>query len=116
MTNHDPKNAGNDVIYREHEEISLLSAQGIRTLIDTCERDGFSVQELLEGSRLTREQLNEPTTLIYRHQEALVLENLINRNPDPALAFRTGLRQRISTLGVLGYAVATSRTVRDAIL
>lgn len=117
MTTHDSQKAlNNDVTYREHEEISLSSAQGLRTLLDMCERDGISTHALLEGTRLTHELLNDPETLIYRHQEALVLENLVNRNSDPALAFRAGTRQRISTLGTLGYAVVTSRTVRDAIL
>lgn len=101
--------------HSEQKNVVVRSSQVTRHLLDMCMHEGFDAHELLDGSRLTREQLNDPATLVYRHQEFIVLGNLVSRSEDPALAFRLGSRLRISTLGVLGYALITSETLRDAV-
>ena len=69
----------------------------------------------IQGTDITEKNLQNSEALITRSQEMRLIENLILALPDePALGFKLGLQYNISTFGIWGFALRTSRTLRDA--
>ncbi len=76
---------------------------------------GVDRETCLAGSGICAEQLNEPEALIRREQEMRVVENMILALPDvPALGFELGLQYNVATFGIWGFAMRTSRNLREA--
>ncbi|MGF2687146.1 AraC family transcriptional regulator [Marinobacter sp. DUT-3] len=84
--------------------INFAASQGVDR--DTCLLGtGISDQDLLDGE-----------ALITRDQEMRLIENLILALPEtPALGFQLGLQYSLATFGIWGFAMRTSRTLREAI-
>lgn len=76
---------------------------------------GVDNETCLLGTDITDEQLLNSEALISRTQEMRLVENLMLALPnEPALGFRLGLKYNVSTFGVWGFALRTSRTLREA--
>lgn len=74
-----------------------------------------SKETCLLGTGIDEHTLSEIDGVISRAQEMCLIENLIQALPDePALGFKLGLQYNVSTFGVWGFAMRTSRTLRDA--
>ena len=84
-------------------------------MINFAARYGIDKETCLLGTDITDKQLEDSETLITRHQEMRLIENLILALPtEPALGYKLGLEYNMSTFGVWGFAQRTSRTLRDA--
>src|SRR5690554_1963265 len=69
----------------------------------------------LQGTGITDEALMDGEALIARDQEMRLIENLILALPDtPALGLKLGMQYNVATFGIWGFALSTSRTLRDA--
>ncbi len=76
---------------------------------------GVDKETCLLGTNIPEAQLRDSDALISRAQEMRLIENIILALPnEPALGFRLGLQYSVSTFGVWGFALRTSRTLRDA--
>ena len=76
---------------------------------------GVDKETCLLGTDITDAQLLDSEALISRAQEMRLVENLMLALPnEPALGFRLGLQYNVSTFGVWGFALRTSRTLREA--
>lgn len=76
---------------------------------------GIDKETCLLGTGISETQLSDSEALISRSQEMNVIENLILAIPnEPALGFKLGLQYSVSTFGVWGFALRTSRTLREA--
>lgn len=76
---------------------------------------GVDKETCLLGTDITDSLLQDSEALITRSQEMKLIENLILALPnEPALGFKLGLQYNISTFGVWGFAMRTSRTLREA--
>jgi Arabinose-binding domain of AraC transcription regulator, N-term len=76
---------------------------------------GVDIETCLLGTGISEAQLQDGEALVSRDQEMRLIENLILALPDePALGFRLGLQYNVSTFGVWGFALRTSRTLREA--
>lgn len=84
--------------------INFAASHGVDR--DTCLLGtGISDQDLLDGE-----------ALVTRGQEMRLIENLMLALPDtPALGFELGLQYSLATFGIWGFALRTSRTLREAI-
>lgn len=74
---------------------------------------GISESAALEGSGLTRAQLDDVTAEVGAHQELQVLSNIAELLPEAGLEL--GRSYHASTFGIFGYAFISSPTVRDAV-
>jgi AraC-like DNA-binding protein len=86
-----------------------------QVMINFAARQGVDRQTCLLGTGIAEEDLQAADGLITRAQEMRLIENLILALPDmPALGFRIGLQYSVATFGIWGFALRTSRTLRDA--
>lgn len=76
---------------------------------------GVDKETCLLGTGISEDAFQDSEALITRAQEMRLVENLILALPnEPALGFRLGLQYNVSTFGVWGFALRTSRTIREA--
>lgn len=86
-----------------------------QVMIHFASKFGVDKETCLLGTDITEEQLHNSEALIHRSQEMRLIENLILALPnEPALGFRLGLQYNVSTFGAWGFALRTSRTLREA--
>jgi hypothetical protein len=80
------------------------------------EEQGVRPEVVLAGTGLDLPQLLAPSTEVTGRQELTVLRNLVRACGDaPDLALEAGSRYHLTTYGIWGFALASSRTVRDAL-
>jgi AraC-like DNA-binding protein len=71
---------------------------------------------VLHGTGIDPEEFGDPEAEITAGQELALVRNLVAALPDvPALGLEAGLRYHASTHGIMGFAVLSSRTVREAL-
>jgi len=76
---------------------------------------GVDCETCLSGTGISAELLNTPDSLIRREQEMRLVENMMLALPDvPALGFELGLQYNVATFGIWGFAMRTSRNLREA--
>jgi AraC-like DNA-binding protein len=76
---------------------------------------GVDKETCLSGTNISDDLFHDSEALISRAQEMKLIENLILALPnETALGFRLGLQYSVSTFGVWGFAMRTSRTLREA--
>ncbi len=77
---------------------------------------GLSLAICLKKTGISPEQLAAPDTMVEAEQELQVIDNLVQALPDvPGLGLQAGMRYQLSTLGIWGFAIISSPTVRSAI-
>tara|TARA_R110002167_G_scaffold56340_1_gene159921 strand:- start:125 stop:1138 length:1014 start_codon:yes stop_codon:yes gene_type:complete len=86
-----------------------------QVMINFAANFGVDKETCLLGTNITETQLQDSEALISRSQEMRLIENLILAIPnEPALGLKLGLQYSVSTFGVWGFALRTSRTLREA--
>ncbi|MVU82184.1 helix-turn-helix domain-containing protein [Nocardia sp. ET3-3] len=91
-------------------------AVSTRYLLDTGRAHGLTTAELLAGSDLRAADLDYPGAVVLPRQELRVIRNLLASGEDPrGLGLETGLRYSLTSAGMLGYALLSSATVREAL-
>ena len=86
-----------------------------QVMVNFATQLGADRDTCLLGTGLTDAALEDSETLVTRAQEMRLIENLMLALPDePALGFRLGLQYSLSNFGLWGFALRTSRTLREA--
>lgn len=86
-----------------------------QVMINFAASFGIDKDTCLLGTGISEAQLYDGEALISRSQEMQLIENLILALPnEPALGFKLGLQYSVSTFGVWGFALRTSKTLRKA--
>lgn len=92
------------------------NATGVRILLAIGKEQGIAPAEGLAGSGLTQSRLAEPDAVVRARQEVQVARNLIIRlGPAFPLGLEAGMRSHPVTLGIWGFALLASATVREAL-
>ncbi|NNH68518.1 helix-turn-helix domain-containing protein [Nocardia uniformis] len=87
-----------------------------RILLELGNEHGLTAAECLAGTGLTRTDLERPDTFVEAGQELAIARAIIGRVGDSVgLGAAAGLRYTVGTLGVWGYAMLSSASVREAI-
>jgi AraC-like DNA-binding protein len=87
-----------------------------RHLLDTAEAHGLDPNACLAGTGLTATDLADGTLEVQAGQELAIVRNLIAQIDEPAgLGIEAGLRYTLANTGILGYALLSSPTMRDAL-
>jgi AraC-like DNA-binding protein len=83
---------------------------------EVAEERGMSVRACLLGSGLVATDLSDPDLEVEAGQELAVIRNILGTLGDqPGLGSQAGTRITMGLLGLLGFAMISSRTARDAI-
>jgi AraC-like DNA-binding protein len=92
------------------------SPASVRLLLDFGRAQGFTVAQLLAGTRLTQAQLENTQVSLSPGKELAVIANLLRLCPDgPGMGLRLGLGYHLSAYGVLGLGMMSSATAGDAL-
>lgn len=92
------------------------NATGVRILLAIAGEGAIAPADALAGSGLTPTQLADPGTLVRARQEVQVARNLIRLlGPAFPLGLEAGMRSHPVTLGIWGFALLASATVREAL-
>lgn len=94
------------------------SVAGLSVLVDFGERHGVQRSRVLAGLDLggAAGELPDPSTLVPARSELAALRNLAEALGDrEALGLELGACYHVTSFGILGYALMSSRTVLDAI-
>lgn len=84
-------------------------------MINFAGQRGVDKETCLLGTGIAESDLEDSDALISRDQEMRLIENIILALPDtPALGLELGLQYNMATFGIWGFALRTSRTLRDA--
>lgn len=87
-----------------------------RILTNVGLKHGLTIAQCLEGARLSAEQLDDPERQVEAGQELQVIRNLLKHlGQNLPLAYEAGQQYRPTTFGIWGFAMLSSRTVREAI-
>ena len=93
----------------------LRDPGSVRILVEFGLRNGLTEQQLLSRSGLRRDQLEDPLVEIQAHQEIRVIESLLNQlGTHPLLGIQVGWEYSITTYGVWGFALLSSKNVQEA--
>ena len=84
-------------------------------LIDVVKRWQVTSHDLLEGTGLTVEGLDEPRALLPVPVLVALLERARRLTGEPAIGLHIGLHTRATLYGHLGFAVLSASTIREAI-
>ncbi|MCG8671733.1 MAG: AraC family transcriptional regulator [Pseudomonadales bacterium] len=86
-----------------------------QVMINFAASYGVDQDTCLQGTGITEAELYDSEALVTRNQEMRLIENLMLALPDvSALGFKLGMQYNIATFGIWGFALRTSRTLRDA--
>lgn len=87
-----------------------------QVMVHFAARHGVDAVTCLDGTGISQDMLIDAAALVSRDQELRLVENLLLALPDvPALGFELGLQYSIATFGLWGFALRTSRTLREAL-
>jgi AraC-like DNA-binding protein len=90
-------------------------AAGIVVLVEHAVATGLDARAVLTGSGLTPALLADPEREVTAEQELRVVRNLLrDGNATARSGVVLGRRYRLSTFGIAGYALVSSRTLLDA--
>jgi AraC-like DNA-binding protein len=89
---------------------------GVLKLLEVGAERGVEQVALLQGSRLTFDQLQDPNCALSAVHELRVIDNLLRLlGRPPGLGLEVGLRCHFSTFGMWGYGLISSATLGDAV-
>ena len=82
--------------------------------LERLKDEGLATKEVLAGTGIQPKALSDPNYLIDIEQLEAVVTNLIRITGRPDIAFILGERFDPSNMGIIGYALLSSRSLRDA--
>ena len=87
----------------------------IRSLAATLDDMGFDPGRLLAGLGVSMEDLADPACRVSVRQGREVILRAMKMARGRALGLETGFREKITSVGIVGYAMLTAPTVGDAV-
>jgi AraC-like DNA-binding protein len=87
----------------------------LRSLVMTLRDSGLDAGRLLVGLGLTLEDLQDPACRVSFRQGREAILRALQMAPGRALGLETGCRQKINSVGLVGYAMLTAATIGEAV-
>lgn len=87
----------------------------IRSLAATFDDMGLDARRLLVGLGVTMDDLADPACRVSFRQGREIILRAMKVAKDSALGLETGIREKITSVGLVGYAMLTAATVGDAV-
>ena len=76
---------------------------------------GYGVEAILANSDISPEQLSSDTYFIEPEQCHVVVSNIVRISDSPCIGLKIGVDTGLEDLGIIGYAMASSETLRQMI-
>ncbi|MGN2641242.1 AraC family transcriptional regulator [Nocardia takedensis] len=96
--------------------VSARRAPSVRLLVDFAAEHGVAPPVCLRRTGLRASGVADPAAVVSPEQEMVVITNLVTALADPpGLGVAAGVRYHVTTHGIWGYALISSRTLRAAI-
>ncbi|HWU65351.1 MAG TPA: AraC family transcriptional regulator [Ensifer sp.] len=92
-----------------------IPVAGIRNLAATLSELGIDTARFLGGLGITIEDLGDPSCRVSFRQGRLAILRAMKLAKANAVGLETGLRGKITSLGIVGYAMLTASTFGDAV-
>ena len=99
----------------DRSTVANLPVYLFRCLAATAEELGIAPHRLCMGLGFTVEDLANPACRISFRQGSLMIKRALQMAPQAPLGLLIGERETIASIGLLGYAMMTCRTVGDAV-
>jgi AraC-like DNA-binding protein len=93
----------------------MLRAIHVRLYVNFMKSRGYDAAAVLEGSGIREPQLADPRFLVDVSQCHAVASNMLNLRGPGGLGLEIGAAMKLSDLGIVGYAMASSGTLGQAI-
>ena len=87
----------------------------IKRYLKLMQKRGFAHAAILSGAQISVEQLDDPGYLVEMWQSQKVVSNMIELTGNDALGFDLGRDFDFDDFGIVGYALMSSRNIRDII-
>ncbi|CAD6561569.1 putative HTH-type transcriptional regulator [Paraburkholderia hiiakae] len=95
--------------------IPRRNTPGVQLLLQFGMDHGVSGDRCLDGTGLSWQQLADSSTVVEAEQELRLIRNLVGAlGHIPGIGLRAGLRYRLATFGIWGFAMLNSATLRSA--
>ena len=107
------KNAGSCV--QQQAALVPSTLQTISTIARLVARRDIPPEAVLAGSGIAVADLQDTTMMVTQAQELIVSGNALALTQDPSLGLQIGNALRVSSFGLLGYAMLVSPTLADAL-
>ncbi|MDN3922364.1 AraC family transcriptional regulator [Roseateles violae] len=98
----------------DRSTVANLPVYLLRCLAATAEELGVAPARLCMGLGFTVEDLSNPACRVSYRQGSLMIRRALQMAPGQALGLRIGESETIASIGLLGYAMMTCRTLGDA--
>ncbi|PCE23170.1 AraC family transcriptional regulator [Paraburkholderia acidicola] len=98
----------------EHNAEANLRVHLLRCLADTCKDMGIDPERLCMGLGFDVADLSDPSCRVSLRQAGTMIQRALSLAPGCGLGLETGTRETIASIGLVGYAMLTSRTLMDA--
>jgi AraC-like DNA-binding protein len=93
----------------------MLRPLKIRQYLAAMAAQGFSARRVLAGTGITEQDLADPACVPELEQIDGIVANMIALTGNPGIGLQIGKNVHLASLGIIGYAMATSGTFREAI-
>ncbi|MFN9525642.1 MAG: AraC family transcriptional regulator [Pseudomonadaceae bacterium] len=93
----------------------LFRATKLLNYLRFADERGIDPSRLLEGSGIDDARIHSPDCLVSLDQYHQVVARLIELSGSPGIAFEVGRRLRLSDLGIVGYALMSANSLRQAL-
>jgi len=87
----------------------------LAAIVAALAEDGVAIEEALRAVKLSPGALASPKTRVSINQILWLCREAMERAHDPFFAYRAGLRMRVSTFGLFGFAILTGTNFRQTI-
>ncbi|BDZ56083.1 AraC family transcriptional regulator [Agromyces marinus] len=94
---------------------AVITPNIIRYLLQVADEHGVSLDRALRAASLTRAAIDSPALRVSYRQGRAIIEQAVMLVPVPALGLEVGRRQPITASGLLGLAMMSSATLREAV-
>lgn len=92
------------------------SIESMRLQAMLATEHGMSLDAVLLGTGVSESMLMTPSITVKAHQELQLIQNIVSGLPNvPSLGLKAGKRYHFTTFGMLGFALVSSKTLRDAL-
>ncbi|CAB1369272.1 AraC family transcriptional regulator [Denitratisoma oestradiolicum] len=92
----------------------LKSPSRLSFYLDCMRSRGFTAEQVLAGTGLDLNRLQDPSRRILPAQFRRTIQNMLDLTGDPYLGIAVGAEFKISNLGILGYAALSSATLKQS--
>lgn len=93
----------------------MLRPGKVRQYLYFMETRGYAKEAVLENTNINSVRLNDPAYVVSARQCHTLVANMVRLTGQPELGLKVGLGTSIATLGIVGYAMASSNNFGEAI-